>query len=305
MRRLALLPLLLAACAKPGAERLKVGVSMLRISQPVFLAAERGLFAARGLDVELVAYDTAQPFADELAAGRLDAAGYVALPILFAREGGPAPVRLATALIEDDAHPLSFLLVPPGSDARAVRDLDGRTIGLLPTRAYRVWLEAVLEKAGLAADRVTFRNLAPAQQVDALASGAVDALFTGDPMATAALARGAGRVLRDGAEVPRALGAPFVFGSFALSDELVRRRPAAAAALTGALDEAIAAISLDADLGRAALAARLRESERALAPRYAPARYLASSDVELAGVDAALEVLGAAPAAAGLVWRRP
>jgi len=279
---LALLALVFAGCSRPAAprEHVKVGVSVLRISQPVFVAHARGLFAARGLDVELQRFDTAQPFADELAAGRLDAAGYVALPILFAREGGAPPVKLATAILEDDAHPLSFLLVPKNSALDGVAGLRGRTIGILPTVAYRRWLLAVLEREGLGAEDVTIANTPPQQQAAALAGGGIDALFTGDPMATAALTRGGARVLREGAEVPRALGAPFVFGSFAISQDLVRDRPAAAAALVGALDEAIALIDADPAAGRDALAAQLREGERALAAFYPPTRYARSTEAD-------------------------
>ncbi len=289
MARLALLALALAGCSRPGAprERVKVGVSLLRISQPIFVAHERGLFAARGLDVDLQCFDTAQPFADELAAGRLDAAGYVALPILFSREGGAPKVRLATAVLEDDEHPLSFLLVPKESAIQSIAELEGRTVGILPTVAYRRWLVAVLEKAGLQAGDVKIANTAPQQQVNALGAGGIDALFTGDPMATAAVSRGIARPLRAGAEVPRALGAPFVFGSFALSEAFVRERPAVAAALVGALDEAITQIAADPTVGRDALGAHLREGERSFAARYPLTRYARSREVDATRFDPA------------------
>ena len=79
-----------------------LGVSLLRISLPVFVAVNRNLLAARGLDVELRTFDTAQPMADELAAGRIDAGGYVAFPILFGA-GRTPPLRVFTAIVED-AH---------------------------------------------------------------------------------------------------------------------------------------------------------------------------------------------------------
>ena len=76
--------LLVAACSRSTArnERIMIGVSTLRISLPVFVAAEQKLFAKHGLDVELRRFDTAQPLADELNAGRLDAGGYLAFPIV-------------------------------------------------------------------------------------------------------------------------------------------------------------------------------------------------------------------------------
>src|SRR5208283_1233650 len=74
-----LLLLAQAACSRgeTKGQRLMIGVSTLRISLPVFVAAEHGLFAKHGLDVELRRFETAQPLADELAAGRLDAGGYL------------------------------------------------------------------------------------------------------------------------------------------------------------------------------------------------------------------------------------
>jgi NitT/TauT family transport system substrate-binding protein len=312
--RLRTLVLFVVAAASPGCtrpaavptrEQVTVGVSLLRISQPVFVAQVKGLFAAHGLDVELKRFDTAQPFGDELAAGRLDAAGYVALPILFSREGGPPPVRLATALLEDDEHPLSFLLVKADSPLDAVTMLKGKTIGILPTLAYRRWLEAVLMKEGLALSDVTVTPVAPPLQVDTLASGGVDALFTGDPMATAAVARGVARPLRAGAEVPRALGAPFVFGSFALSEALATKRPQVAAALVAALDEAVALIAKDGQVGRDAMAGYVREPERAFIPKYAPTRYLPSGDVDAASLDAALSRESARARGVDVLWKAP
>lgn len=275
---------------------------MLRISQPVFVAADRGFFAARGLAVDLVRFDTAQPFGDELATGRLDAAGYVALPILFGREGGPPAVRLATAVIEDDAHPLSFLLVPPDSALDSPAQLRGKTIGVLPTFAYRRWLEAVLAKEGLAPSDVTITPIAPPLQVDALSQKGVDALFTGDPMATVAIARAAGRPLRPGAEVPRALGSPFLFGAFAVSQRLATDRPAVAQALVDALDEAIGVLDQDERAGRASMTGFLREPEQPFVNRFPPTSYRASKSVDAAMLDAALGREKGQPRAADVGW---
>src|SRR5271165_6112251 len=203
-----LLLLLVAACSKAASrsERIVIGVSTLRISLPVFVAAEHGLFAKHGLDVEVRRFDTAQPLADELAAGRIDAGGYLAFPIVFGPGGPPPRVRVVTAIVEDASHPISYFLVRKGSGLRGVASLAGRKIGILPTVAYRRWLEAVLQHDGVALDQVTILPVAPPLQVDSLAGGGVDALFTGDPMATAALARGVAEPLTDSPDVPRVLG---------------------------------------------------------------------------------------------------
>lgn len=279
-----------------------VGVSVLRISQPVFVAAERGLFKSHGLEVELKRFDTAQPLADELAAGRLDAAGYVAYPILFSREGKAPAVRIATAIVEDDAHPLSFFLVKKDSALDSVAALKGKSIGILPTIAYRRWLEAILAKHGVAAADVTITPVAPPMQVEMLAGGGIDALFTGDPMATAAQARDVAKPLTTGAEVPRALGAPFMFGTFALTESLATSRPKVAAQLVAALDEAIAQIAADGQVGRDAMAKYVRETEKPFVSKYAPTRYLESGKVDAASLDAALARETSPARSADVMW---
>lgn len=298
-----MLVIALSACSRPSSERVVIGVPLLRISQPVFVAESLGLFKKHGVDVELKRFDTAQPLADELAAGRLDAAGYLALPILFSREGGPPPLRVVTAIVEDEGHPLSFLLVKVNSELHSVPELAGKEVGILPTLAYRRWLDAVLQHHGVDPRTVTVAPLAPQLQLEALAGGGIDALFTGDPMATAGIARGLARPLKPGAEVPAALGAPFFFGTFAVSEPLAMRRPQVVAALVAALDEAIALIEADAQVGRVALASALREGDRAFVQKAPPTKYLASGAVTVEALEAALQRETSRPRGADVLWR--
>jgi ABC-type nitrate/sulfonate/bicarbonate transport system substrate-binding protein len=269
-----------------------IGVSTLRISLPVFVAEQHGLFIKHGIDAEVRRFDTAQPLADELGAARIDAGGYVAFPILF-RPGTPSPkVRVFTAVVEDAAHPLSYLLVKKGSGLRGVAALRGKRIGILPTAAYRRWLEAILRHDGLGPEDVSIVPLAPPLEADALAGGGVDALFTGDPMATAALARGLAEPATDTPDVPRVLGDPFLFGTFAVAEDFALKHPARARALAAALDEAISMIAADPAVGTAAMKPYVRETERPFVDRYPAARYLRSGEIGAAQLDRALELAG-------------
>jgi len=256
-----------------------IGVSTLRISLPVFVAEQHGLFVKHGINAEVRRFDTAQPLADELGAARIDAGGYVAFPILFGPGAPPPKVRVFTAVVEDAGHPLSYLLVKKGSGLRGVAALRGRRIG-------------ILRHDGLRLEDVSIVPLAPPQEVDALASGGVDALFTGDPMATAALARDLAEQATDTPDVPRVLGEPFLFGTFAVTEDFAQKHPAQARALADALDEAINMISADPAVGRAAMKPYVRESERLFVDRYPAARYLRSREIGPAQLDHALELAG-------------
>ena len=274
----------LGGCAKRAAPtRVVVGVSALRISLPIFVAQSRGLFARHGLTVELKPFETAQPLADEVSDGRIDAGGYVAWPILFlsARRGAQPP-QAATSIVEDAGHRLSYVLARRGSGLQFPRDVRGRRVGILPTVAYRKWLDAMLTASGVRADEVSVVPVAPPLQSQTLASGGVDLLFTNDPMATAMLGAGVAEVADPDPSCPRILGTPFRFGTFALSSRFVRARPDVARRLVDALDEAIALVRADQASARRAMAPFVRPQERAWVDRYPDASFLTSRETTAA-----------------------
>lgn len=299
----------LPAAEAPPVERapLVVGYSALRISLPLFVAEARGLFATHGVRVELRRYDTAQPLVEELVDGRIDAGGYAAVPIVITvAERAHQRVRVATAIVEDEDHPISALLRGAGrTELASVADLRGRRVGVLPTLAYQRWLALVLEDAGVDPDDVSVVPLAPPLQVQTLAAGGVDALFTGDPMATAALATGAGERLGGAAPVPAALHGPHVFGTFLVADAVATERPDDVAALLAALDEAIALVHADPGAAREAMSTFVREPERPHVALYPDALYLTSAAFDDARFRAEVEraarlgLVTAAPDVAG------
>jgi ABC-type nitrate/sulfonate/bicarbonate transport system substrate-binding protein len=272
-------------------DEVTLGVSALRISLPLFLAAQRDTFARHGLRVTLRTYPTAQPMVDDVTLGRIDAAGYAAWPIvLLASSRASVSPRVATVLEEDDGHRLSYVLGRPGAGLRFPADAAGRRIGVLPTAAYRRWLPAVLRAAGVDPATVTVVPVEPPLQAQALAQGGVDMMFTNDPMATAMIARGVAEVIDDGPPCAKRLGSPFRFGTFVLSGAFADRAPSVAARLVAAVDEAILEARADPAAARRAMAAYLRPEERAFVEPYPPSRYRTSAEAgDLVGAEVALE----------------
>lgn len=284
MRVLLAMAIVMTGCSEPndpGTGRIVIGYSALRISLPVFVAEEEGCFRRHGLDVTLKRYETAQPLVEEVLDGRIVAGGYAALPIVYtaaSRDGAEA--RLVGAMVEDAAHPISYLLRRKGADAPArVADLRGRRIGILPTVAYRRWLELVLRRGGVSPSEVTVIAVAPPQQVQAIAEGGVDALFTNDPMATAAIARGVAEPMET-APVPAALGDELLFGSFLVHPRYAAEHADVVDRIAAALDEAIAIVHSDPARARQAMLRFVRDGERAHVPLYPDARYLASTELD-------------------------
>jgi len=145
--------LLLAGCnTQPQASApIKIGYAALRSSVPVYLAQEKGIFKKYGLTVELQRFETAQPIMESLVAGNLDAGGYTAMPIIeSAMIRSKTPLYFTTAMLEDQAHRISYLIVPKDAPAgMKITDLKGKKVGILPTVAYKVYIEQILKANGM------------------------------------------------------------------------------------------------------------------------------------------------------------
>lgn len=261
-------------------QKINIGYSQLRISLPVFVAQEKGIFKKNGLDVELAMFDTAQPLMDALCAGHIDIAGYTAFPITYnAQIRSKKQLYYATAIIEDDKHPISMIMVKKDSPIKDIKDLSGKRIGILPTIAYKTWIELILKENGIDPGDVIVQQITPAMTPSALASGTVDAMFTTDPAVTTTLQKGIGRLLYEGAIVPQYLWSPFPFGSFNMSKEFADKNPDIARQVVKSLDEAIDFINANPGEAKKIMGKFLPESERPYVEYYPEARFLKSSEV--------------------------
>ena len=80
--------------------------------------------------------------------------------------------------MEDQDHPVSMLIVRDDSGIKSIPDLAHKRIGILPTRAYEVWMRTILLKNNVDPNDVVIQQVAPALQPEALISGSIQALFT-------------------------------------------------------------------------------------------------------------------------------
>ncbi|MGH9763394.1 MAG: ABC transporter substrate-binding protein [Blastocatellia bacterium] len=275
------------SCNRPKKDAeadINIGYSRLRISIPVFVAQEKGIFQKHGIKANLVVYDTAQPMMQALVEGKTALAGYTALPITYSgmlRSG--TKLLFLTLMVEDQKHRISYLVrkktvsgIKP--EIGTIADLKGKRIGILPTIAYKAWLEAILKANGVDPSGVVIQNIEPALEVQALQSGGVDALFTNDPPATAALATGVGELITDYDEVPRYLGDPFPFGSFNVRKDWADAHPNEFQGVAAALDEAVEYANAHPDESKDILRKYLPEAFKPQANLYADAKYLPSYD---------------------------
>jgi putative hydroxymethylpyrimidine transport system substrate-binding protein len=141
---------------------------------PLVIAKEKGLFAAHGLDVDLVV--PADPSAPPrlVAAGQADVALHYQPSLALDVDAGLPLVRFGT-LIET---PLNTLIVLKDGPVKTLSDLKGRTIGYSVSGFEDAMLGQFLNSAGLKLDDVTLVNVNFALSASLLA-GQVDAVVGG------------------------------------------------------------------------------------------------------------------------------
>jgi len=139
---------------------------------PLIVAAERGYFRARDLEVELIAPADPNDPPKLVAAGRADIA-ITYQPNLHIQVAQGLPlVRIGTLV----ATPLNTLVALDGGPVRSIADLKGRKIGFSVGGFEDALLKAMLARHGLGLADITLVNVNFALS-PALVSGQVDAVI--------------------------------------------------------------------------------------------------------------------------------
>jgi len=122
---------------------------------PIFVAKEKGFFAKRGLQLEVIAPSNPNDPPKLVAAGKADiAVSYQHQHHMQVDQGLPL-IRIATLV----ATPLNSLVVLANGDIDSITDLKGKTIGYSVGGFETVLLKVMLGRAGLTLDDVKLVNV--------------------------------------------------------------------------------------------------------------------------------------------------
>lgn len=214
---LASLGVLLAA-ASACAEAVSVAALRLSSSGPLFIAQDRGHFAAEGLEVTFRFFTAAQPVAVAVTTGDADF-GVTGLTAGFYNLAGKGALRIVAAQSADvpGFHLSAYLATPRAWDAglRSLADFPGRSVGITQTGStFHYMIGLLARKEGFALARV---RLVPLQSipnmVSAFKGGQVDGLILPSSVALPMIEAGEGRLLGwVGDATPWQLGALFTSG---------------------------------------------------------------------------------------------
>jgi ABC-type nitrate/sulfonate/bicarbonate transport system substrate-binding protein len=196
---LALLSLLVTSgCVENQAGESTISVAYIENASnwPFFVASEKGLFEKSGLKVQAINAKDSTEALNALLARKVDVSIENTYSALFAIEGtSPGTVRLFFPCSETPQRFVSHFLVASDSSVRKPEELKGKRIGTYTGSTQLLTLKLFLRSyLNWDPDKdVQIIQVAPSLQLQALTAGQYDALFTIEPFASAALAKGVAR----------------------------------------------------------------------------------------------------------------
>lgn len=243
-----------AGCKRAGetAGPVKIGHLAIANSLPLYVAVENGLFKNRGVEVELIEFQTSNDIIEALVARRIDAEVSASTAVIFAMEArSPGLFHIFSGNIQTKNNAPDSIVVKKDSPITDVAELKGKRLGTFPGSTFQIIVRAIIKNFMTDAD-IAVEQIPPPAQLEALQSGAVDAIYTMEPFVTLAVEKTGARILMDG-PAERYVMDPLPAGVAAFSSDFVARRPQAAARVARTFDQAIDLVRTDEDGARSVL----------------------------------------------------
>ena len=193
---------------------------------PFFVAMENGLFEKAGLHIEAIKAQDSTEAMNALVAKQADISVENTYSVIFAIQArSPGLLKLLVPCAETETKYVSHLLVLADSPLSDAKQLKGKRIGTYSGATQLLTLKLFLSRhLQMDPDKdVSIVQVAPPLQVQALAAGQFDALFTIEPFASAALAKGIAKDI-----LPYARGRilnPFPAGACSARADVVTAKP--------------------------------------------------------------------------------
>ena len=162
-------------------------------------------------------YTEFPPIAEAMKAGTLKATFMIVPLAMRLREQG-VPIKICYLGHRDG----STVMVRKDSTAKSLRDLRGKTFAIpSPYSNQNLVIHKLMADQGVAPSEIKFVTLPPPDMPGALASGAIDAYFVGEPHAAKAEMNGTGRVLYHAKDIwPH-----FISCALVVREDLIKEQP--------------------------------------------------------------------------------
>jgi NitT/TauT family transport system substrate-binding protein len=160
-------------------DRVVISVGSQPIGALVYIALMNGYFAENGLDVVLKKYLTGKSALDAAINGESDLATTADTPIVFSVLGGTKLNIVAT--IGTSNRNIAIIASSKNKAISNIESLRGKRVGVTFGTNGQYFLDKMLVKHGLSTSDITAVDVRPADMLQALSSGKVDAVATWYP----------------------------------------------------------------------------------------------------------------------------
>jgi NitT/TauT family transport system substrate-binding protein len=270
----------LASTAAMAQTKLKLGYSASTTFANAYVAADQGIFAKHGLDVEMILVPNSSTTPAALVSDSLQVAPPTAPVTLQAIENGLDLVILSSGGVTDKTASEVGVLARDGSGIKVAKDFEGKKVATPGLNGFlHVLFREWMTRNGADWKKVTFVESPFAQLGDVLKAGQVDAILTGDPFKTRALEAKQGYLV---ASYVSDMGDGIVSGWYVASRKWATQNKEAAKAFQAAMREATELSKKDPVMLRKAIGAYIKLPEAALAQIQLPKL---EADVSVAQID--------------------
>lgn len=210
-----------------------------------------GEFADRGLEVTAVPNKSANEAIPQLLNGSTQIAMVDVLTMMQARNQGLpvkiiSPAGLQSTNGDEQEMSAASVVVEPDSDIVEPADLEGKRVGV-PALKTQTWMNirASIDEAGGDSTKVEFVEAPPAQSIDLVLQGEVDASTPNEPLASGAIADGQVELLMN-TDAPGNEGVPT--SVYVATEQFIAENPDAVTAFAEGVQAAAQSVNENRDL---------------------------------------------------------
>lgn len=169
--------LLLGACSPPPPEPLRIAINPWPGFEYLYLAEQLNLFAAEGVQVQIIQLASANDSSRAYGLGQVD--GYCTTPggVLLSREQSGRQPQIVHVTDYSNGGDVIVAKAP----IRTLQQLIGKRVGVEPGSLNSYVLARALRRNGLAIEQLTLVNLGQTEMLEALQNGVLDAAVSYPP----------------------------------------------------------------------------------------------------------------------------
>jgi NitT/TauT family transport system substrate-binding protein len=238
---------------------LVIGAVQVESSSPLYLAQERGIFAAHGLSVTIKPIISTADIVPQLLNGTYDVVSGQITTFIAAEGQGAGQFRVLASGIALGPG-VDQLMALKSSQIASAGQLAGKVIAVnAATGNGKLLTDNLLGTYDIFPSQVTYKVIPFAQMGAALASGEVDAAYAAEPWCTT-MAQQIGAV--DIGDLDQGASQGFLIGGYTATASWVKKYPRTAAAFTASIEEAAQVSDSDPAAIQEAFRVSLKVSEQ-------------------------------------------